>query len=191
MTRNYTLKKRAEKQAQTRQRIVEATFDLHGSVGPAQTTLSMIAEKAGVQRHTLYAHFKDERSLFEACSGLHLEREPLPEIDAWRRINDVDQRLRVGLSELYGWYSRNAGVVGAVLRDAQVHDLTRETVAITIIPYMNGCRDVLAETLTKQQSAVLGLALSFHTWQTLVQEQGLQSTEAAEVMARAIRCAPF
>lgn len=191
MTRNYTLKKRAEQQAQTRQRIVEAAFDLHGSVGPAQTTLSMIAEKAGVQRHTLYAHFKDERSLFEACSGLHLEREPLPEIDAWRRINDLDQRLRVSLSELYGWYGRNAGVVGAVLRDAQVHDLTRETVAVTITPYMNECRDVLAETLTKQQSAILALALSFHTWQTLVQEQGLQSTEAAEVMARAIRCAPF
>jgi AcrR family transcriptional regulator len=189
MTRNYTLKKRAEQQAQTRQRIVEAAFDLHSSVGPAHTTLSMIAEKAGVQRHTLYAHFKDERSLFKACSSLHVKREPLPEIDAWRRINDIDQRLRVGLSELYEWYNRNAGVVGAVLRDAQVHDLTRETVAISIVPYINACRDVLAETLTKQQSVVLAVALSFHTWQTLVQEQGLRSAEAAEVMAGAIRCA--
>ena len=191
MTRNYTLKKRAEKQAQTRQRIVEATFDLHGSVGPAQTTLSMIAEKAGVQRHTLYAHFKDERSLFEACSGLHLERSPLPDAENWRQINDIDRRLRVGLSELYDWYGRNADIVGSVLRDAQVHDLTRETVAVSIVPYMNACRDVLAETLTKQQTAVLELALSFHTWQTLVQEQGLQSAEAAEVMARTVRCAAF
>jgi AcrR family transcriptional regulator len=189
MTRSYTLKKRAEQQAQTRQRIVEAALDLHSSVGPARTTVSMIAEKAGVQRHTLYAHFKDERSLFAACSGLHLEREPLPEPEAWRRINDVDQRLRVGLSELYEWYSRNAGIVGAVLRDAQVHDLTRETVAVSIVPYLNACSDVLRETLTEQQSTVLALAFSFHTWQILVQEQRLQSAEAAEVMARAIRCA--
>jgi AcrR family transcriptional regulator len=70
MTRNYTLKRRAEQQAETRRRIVEAAFDLHGSVGPARTTISMIAERAGVQRHTLYAHFPDERSLFAACSGL-------------------------------------------------------------------------------------------------------------------------
>ena len=70
MARKYTLKKRADQQAQTRQRIVEAAVDLHGSVGPAATTISMVAERAGVQRHTLYAHFPDERSLFLACSGL-------------------------------------------------------------------------------------------------------------------------
>jgi AcrR family transcriptional regulator len=183
------LKKRAEQQAQTRQRIVEATLDLHGSVGPANTTFSMIAEKAGVQRHTLYAHFKDERSLFQACSSLHLERSPLPDAENWRQINDIDRRLRVGLLELYDWYGRNADIAGAVLRDAQVHDVTRETVAVSILPYLNACRDVLAETLTKQQSAVLAVALSFHTWQTLVQEQGMQPTEAAELMARAVRCA--
>ena len=71
MTRTYTLKRRAEQQAETRQRIVEAAVDLHGSVGPAATTFSMIAERAGVQRHTLYAHFPDERSLYLACSGLY------------------------------------------------------------------------------------------------------------------------
>ena len=70
MTRRYTLKRRAAQQAQTRQRIAEAAIDLHSSVGPALTTISMVAERADVQRHTLYAHFPDERSLFRACSGL-------------------------------------------------------------------------------------------------------------------------
>ena len=69
MTRTYTLKKRAEQQAETRQRIVDAAVELHSTVGPLATTLSMIAEKAGVQRHTLYAHFPDERSIFQACSA--------------------------------------------------------------------------------------------------------------------------
>src|SRR5215471_7398245 len=76
--RTYTLKRRAERQAETRQRIVEAAVDLHASVGPALTTVSMVADRAGVQRHTLYAHFPDERSLYLACSGLSLERSPLP-----------------------------------------------------------------------------------------------------------------
>jgi AcrR family transcriptional regulator len=79
MSRTYTLKRRAERQAETRRRIVEAAVDLHSSIGPARTTVSMIAERAGVQRHTFYAHFPDERSLFLACSGLTLERDPLPD----------------------------------------------------------------------------------------------------------------
>src|SRR5512143_2127813 len=88
MARTYTLKRRAEQQAETRQRIVEAAVDLHGTVGPARTSLSMVAERAGVQRHTLYAHFPDERRLFLACSGLAMERDPFPSPEEWRHIND-------------------------------------------------------------------------------------------------------
>src|SRR6476659_8962934 len=97
MTRTYTLKRRAEQQAETRQRIAEAALDLHGTIGPAQTTLSMIAERAAVQRHTLYAHFPDERSLFMACSGLAEERDPAPDAAAWRGITDRRERLVTGL----------------------------------------------------------------------------------------------
>src|SRR4051794_23388702 len=88
MTRTYTLKRRAEQQAQTRLRIVEAAVELHGDVGPAQTTFSMIAERAGVQRHTLYAHFPDERSLMLACSGLAMQRDPFPDAEPWRAIEN-------------------------------------------------------------------------------------------------------
>ena len=81
MARTYTLTRRAEQQAETRRRIVEAAVELHGSVGPALTSISMVAERAGVQRHTLYAHFPDERSLQLACSGLFAERAPLPDAE--------------------------------------------------------------------------------------------------------------
>src|SRR5215831_15504976 len=97
MSRTYTLKRRAEQQAETRQRIVEAAVDLHSSVGPALTTISMVAERAGVQRHTLYAHFPDERSLYLACSGLAMERDPPPDAAAWRGIADRRERLAAGL----------------------------------------------------------------------------------------------
>src|SRR6476619_1368338 len=97
MTRTYTLKRRAEQQAETRRRIAEAALELHGTVGPAQTSLSMIAERAGVQRHTLYAHFPDERSLFMACSGLAEERDPAPDAAPWRAIAGQRERLTIGL----------------------------------------------------------------------------------------------
>src|SRR3954464_2264375 len=124
MARTYTLKRRAEQQAETRRRIVEAAVALHGSVGPAATTVSMVAERAGVQRHTFYAHFPDERDLLLACSGLAFERDPLPDPEAWRSIEDTSERLRAGLKALYGWYERNADLVACVLRDAEHHALT-------------------------------------------------------------------
>src|SRR5437868_9831541 len=125
MPRSYTLKRRAEQQADTRRRIVEAAIDLHGSVGPALTTFSMVAERAGVQRHTLYAHFPDERSLFLACSGHAYERDPFPDAETWRPIGDRGERLRTGLASIYEWYERNAELTACVLRDAEYHALTR------------------------------------------------------------------
>ena len=74
--RKYEMKKRAEAQEATRRRIVEAAIELHGTLGPAHTSVSAIAERAGVQRHTYYRHFPDERSLVMACSGLYTRAQP-------------------------------------------------------------------------------------------------------------------
>ncbi|MGH6922664.1 MAG: TetR/AcrR family transcriptional regulator, partial [Propylenella sp.] len=143
MTRTYTLGRRAEQQAETRRRIVEAAVDLHGTVGPASTTVSMIAERAGVQRHTLYAHFPDDRSLFLACSGLAMERDPLPDADPWRAIEDRRERLRTGLEAIYAWYERNAELTACVLRDAEFHALTREINEMWTGPQMAAYQEVL------------------------------------------------
>jgi AcrR family transcriptional regulator len=188
MTRTYTLKRRAEKQAETRRRIVEAAVGLHTSVGPALTTISMVAERAGVQRHTLYAHFPDERSLYLACSGFTMERDPLPDAEPWRAIEDRRERLRVGLSAVYGWYERNAELAGCVLRDAEYHPLTKEIADMRFGPYIRAYHDVLGAELTTKQRAVLRLALGFFTWRTLVRESGLKQAAAAEAMVRAIDC---
>jgi AcrR family transcriptional regulator len=186
MTRTYTLKRRAEQQAETRQRIVEAALDLHGSVGPALTTISMIAERAGVQRHTLYAHFPDERSLYLACSGLAHERDPPPAAAAWRSIEDRRERLRTGLLAVYGWYERNAELIACVLRDAEHHRLTREVTELRFGPSMAAHQEVLGAKLSTKQRAVLRLALSFFTWRTLVREGGLRPSAAAGAMIQAI-----
>jgi AcrR family transcriptional regulator len=188
-TRPYILRRRAEKQAETRRRIVEAAVGLHSSVGPALTTISMVAERAGVQRHTLYAHFPDERSLYLACSGLTMERDPLPDAEPWRAVGDRRERLRAGLSAVYGWYARNAELAGCVLRDAEHHALTKEITEMRFGPSMAAYHEVLGAGLTAKQRAVLRLALGFFTWRTLVRESGLKQAAAADAMVQAIDCA--
>ena len=189
MTRSYTLKRRAEQQAQTRQRIVEAAVDLHSSIGPALTSLSMVAERAGVQRHTLYAHFPDERSLFLACSGLAMERDPMPDPAPWRAIADRRERLRAGLAAIYGWYERNAALAACVLRDAEYHALTREMITLRQAPTITAYHEVLGAKLNAAQRAMLHLALSFFTWRSLVRENGMKQTAAVAAMVHAIESA--
>ena len=188
MTRTYTLRRRAEQQAETRQRIVEAAVELHGSIGPALTTVSMVAERAGVQRHTLYAHFPNERDLFLACSGLALSQDPLPDAEGWRTIKDGPERLRTGLRAVYGWYDRNADLAACVLRDAEYHALTREIVALRFGPHMAAYHEVLGAKLSMKQRAVLHLALSYFTWRALVREGGLKQNAAIDVLVQAIDC---
>ena len=186
MARTYTLKRRAEQQAETRQRIVEAAIELHGSVGPAATTFSMVAERAGVQRHTLYAHFPNERSLLLACSGLHLKRAPLPAAKDWLTIEGQRERLQDGLRAIYDWYGRNADLTACVLRDAEHHALTREIAALSFGPPMQAYHEVLGRKLAPKQRALLHLALSFFTWRALVHESGLKPSAAVDVLVGAI-----
>ncbi len=189
MTRTYTLKRRAEQQAETRRRIVEAAVELHSTVGPALTSISMIAERADVQRHTVYAHFPDERSLFLACSGLAMERDPLPGAESWRDIEDRRERLHTGLAALYGWYERNAELCACVLRDAEYHPLTKEISEMRMGPYMAAYHEVLGANLNAKQRAMLHLALSFFTWRALVREGGLKQATAVKAMVQAVECA--
>jgi AcrR family transcriptional regulator len=184
--RKYEMKKRAEQKAQTRRRIVEAAVELHGTVGPALTTVSMIAERAGVQRHTYYAHFPDDRSLFQACSRLSLERDPLPDAAEWRAIEDREERLRQGLLALYRWYDRNDELTACVLRDAQYHPLTRETAAQSFGPFFAAYEEVLGVELGNKERALLKLALSYPAWRTLVREAGLSPQAAVGTMVSAI-----
>lgn len=189
MSRPYTLKRRAEQQAATRLRIVEAAVDLHGELGPARTSLSMVAERAGVQRNTLYAHFPDERSLLMACSALALERDPLPDAGPWRAIGDGEERLHVGLRALYGWYARNAALAGCVLRDAEVHPLTREIATLRFGPSMEAFEDVLGAGLDATQRALLRVALGYATWRALVRDSGLATDEAIRALVAGIGAA--
>ena len=193
MTRKYEMKRRAKRQEQTHQRIVEATVELHQSVGMARTTISAIAEKAGVQRLTVYRHFPDERALFRACTGHYMAANPPPDPASWTQIATPEERLKVALSEVYAYYARTEPMLANVLRDAQVHQLTRE-MAEPFFQHFERMRYVLAtgwgieEERLGSLLAVLGHALDFQTWRSLVRQQGLREEQAVELMMGMVRC---
>ncbi|HVV78325.1 MAG TPA: TetR family transcriptional regulator [Pseudolabrys sp.] len=189
MARNYTLKKRAEQQAETRQRIVDAAIVLHTEIGPSKTTFSMVADKAGVQRHTLYAHFPDERSLVMACSAHMQEKSPPPDAAPWRGIKNRRERLTAGLAEIYGWFEANAQLLSSVLRDAEHYALVQEVSKLRYAPAIGLWHEVLEAGLKDKQRAMVSLALSFYTWRTLTRDSGLKTSAAVTQMVDAIESA--
>jgi AcrR family transcriptional regulator len=184
--RKYELKKRAEAQAATRRRIVEAAIQLHSTKGPARTTFSDVAHLAGVQRATLYSHFVNERELGLACSGLYSERNPAPDPAAWRSLRGAD-RLRRGLGEMYRYYECNEAMVGCVLADLETDELTREMFVLRFGRQLEKIRSSLGSATPRRRGAqaTLDLALSFATWRQLTRS-GLSSDAAADAMVRAI-----
>src|SRR3712207_6610954 len=127
--RRYELRKRAEQMAETRRRLTEAAIELHGSLGPSRTTLSAVAERAGVERRTLYRHFATEADLFAACSTHYFAANPWPDLAAWSAIGDPHERLERALDELYAYYERTEPMFANVLRDAEFVDFARDAVA--------------------------------------------------------------
>jgi AcrR family transcriptional regulator len=193
MPRKYEMKRRAERVQETRRRITEAAVELHQTVGPARTTVSAIAEKAGVQRHTYYAHFPELKYLYQACMGHYVERNPVPEPSSWADIADAEERLRLALSEVYAYYSGNEAMVSNVLRDAALDPIVQETM-VSFDQYWETVRDVIADAFEasgERHEALLGaiaLAQDFQTWRTLVRQQELSQDRAVELMVGMVRC---
>ena len=190
--RQYELKERARKQAETRRRIVEATVALHEEVGPARTTVAEIARRAGVQRLTVYNHFPDERELFGACSMHFIGDHPPPDPGAWAAIADPRERLRVALADLSAWHRGGEAMLSHVRRDVQLLPALNEVVETGQAPFRAVIRDILGAgwgVRGKARSrllAAIGWATDFRSWQQLVREQGLSENEAVEVLAGAV-----
>jgi len=183
VTRRYELKRRAERQDETRQRIVDATIELHQTIGAAQTTVSEIAKRAGVGRVTVYRHFPDEETLFYACSGHYFSQHPFPDIERWRRIPDPHDRLREGLRDTYAWHEENRQMIAMALAEA------RELPMMTRYhDFWDAAAEVLAAAWRvrgrrrSNLKAAIALALSFDTHRTLTRERHLTEGQSIELM---------
>jgi AcrR family transcriptional regulator len=187
MARRYELRRRAERQADTRRRIVEAAVALHQRRGLADTTITDIAEFAGVGRQTVYRHFPDEFALTQACSGLYGEHHPPPDLERWRAIAAPRERFRTALRESYAYHRRTEPMMGRMLAEAESHPAMR-----AYHEHWRRAADVVAaawrlggrrRTLLR---AAVGHALAFPTWQSLVRGQGLTDQQAVEVALRLV-----
>ena len=188
MKRTYELKRRAERQAQTRRRIVEAAVELHTTVGSARTSISAIAERAGVQRHTVYAHFPTERDLFRACSLHWRAANPFPDVGRWWRIRDPERRLRTALRDVYGWYARLEPQIAVLRRDAQSLPVQAEVVGETDEALARLAHELSAGFRRRRRvRAAIGHALAFETWRSLTRTQGLGQPAAVDMMTALVR----
>jgi AcrR family transcriptional regulator len=191
--RRYEKRARAAQEQATRLRIVEAAIALHGTIGPARTTISAIAERAGVRRATVYRHFPDERALFLGCSGEWGKRNPVPDPATWASIPDPADRLAVALDATYGWYEQVEPMLSGLLRDADAVPIIKELQAGRLA-YLAAIEDGLVSgwgargTAAKRLRATIALALDFMAWRTL-SERGLGRTDAIAVMSSAVRAA--
>jgi AcrR family transcriptional regulator len=184
--RPYRKRQRAEHEAETRRRITASAVELHGTLGPARTSISAIAEHAGVRRSTVYRHFPDDDTLFEACSSHWAAANPLPDLDRWAAIADDRERLETALQALYAFYAGNEQMLDNLLRDEQlVPSMARQFAAMRT--YLEAARDVVRpRDADAVATAATGHALSFRTWQSLVREQGLSRRHAVQLMCRVV-----
>jgi AcrR family transcriptional regulator len=185
--RGYQLKRRAERQDETRRRITAATAALHAEIGPAATTISAIAERAGVERLTVYRHFPDEIELFRACQRHFLDEHPYPELRAWAETPEPTERLRCALRELYTRYGETEAMTANILRDAPSMPALAATLE-GMPAFYRAARELLAEGFSVAPKmrplllAAIGHALEFETWRSLARRQSLANEQAVELM---------
>src|SRR4051812_48916189 len=185
--RTYRKKRRAEQQEETRQRIVEAMVDLHREVGPARTTISAIAERAGVERLTVYRHFPDETAMFRACTTHYATQVPGPDAAMWAGIEEPAERLRSALHQFYDYYRRAEDVLTHAVRDVP----QLPALAAVLSPweeFVGRLREDLVERwgvagiARARLAAAVAHALRFETWRSLARTEGLGNVEAAALM---------
>lgn len=186
--RPYRMKRRAESQQETRRRITESAVHLHGTLGPSRTSMSAIAEHAGVRRSTLYRHFPDDAAVFDACTAHWASANPLPDISAWAVLSDPEERLRLGLTEIYSFYERTDAMLENLFRDAATMPMVSERFA-AFRGYFAAAHEALMAgrklrgSAKRRAHAAVGHAIAFSTWKSLVRDQELSSPVAAGLMA--------
>jgi len=194
MARKYEMTKRAGRQEATRQRIVEATVELHEEIGPARTSISAIAARAGVERLTVYRHFATESDIFQACSARYDELHPLPDGATWAGIDDPFDRLAFGLAQLYRYFTETERMMAAVMRDAPSTASMREPLA----NYRQRFRELYAllvagfvakEIPAERVQLPIRLASDFSTWQIMMREQETELSAAVDYQVGIVRWA--
>ena len=164
-------------------------MELHQQRVPLHTTITEIAQRAGVERLTVYRHFPDEASLHQACQEHFFAFHPLPNLALWREVPTFPERLPFGLSELYEYWAETHEMFTSVLLDYEVDP---ERSGAGVVMFINRACDALldGEDLSRHGGQILraavGHAVNFYTWRSLVRKEGLSQADAVKMMCELI-----
>jgi AcrR family transcriptional regulator len=186
MARKYQLNRRAERHEETHRRIIEATAELHSTMGPAHTSVLAIARRAGVERPTVYRHFPTTEALFAACTAHHWANNPLPDPEIWLGIPNATERLQQALRDHYAYYARHEAMLWNVQRDLYDNPELRRFGGYRIshrqraIEILAGAWSVKGESHRLLRAAIAH-AVDFFAWRSLHQ-LGLLDEEVITLM---------
>jgi len=181
--------RRADLIGETRRQITAATARLHTTIGPANTTIAGIAEEAGVTRLTVYRHFPDLDTLFEACRAHWRDENPPPDVTAWADVPRLEDRARRAFSELYAWYAEHAIELFPIYRDIDVSPassrerMRKENERLGDLLFAG---HALPGRAGKEARALARHLLDYRTWRSLTVEQGLSQADAIDLAVRMV-----
>jgi AcrR family transcriptional regulator len=188
------MQRRAAQQANTRQRITESAVELHGTLGPARTSMSAVAAHAGVRRSTLYRHFPDEAALFDACTAHWTAANPPPDLSRWAQIADPQERLRIALNDLHAYYGRTERMLDNLFRDESIVPMVAARFA-AFRGYLALAQETLLGGLNPtgpdapRIRGALGHAIAYSTWKSLVREHGVSGADSVPVLCALVGAA--
>lgn len=188
--RPYKMSERAKSQEETRQKIVEATMQLHEEIGPRNTSIRAIADRAGVQRLTVYRHFPDETAVFQACTAHWLSLNPPPDPAVWAEIPDPLERVRTAVGAFFDYYSRTRKMWTVSFRDVAEVPALQQPMA-DVAGFLAGIADGLLAAFGKDCNRdhlepTIRHILHFLTWQDL-EDQGLSNARKLDLVSAWLR----
>jgi len=185
--RNYDMSKRAAAVARTRQRIVDATRQLHGERGIAATSWDDIAARAGVGVGTVYRHFPTLDDLIPACGTVTMALLDLPHPSAvparFEGVAQPTQRIQLLVCEAFSIYERGAPELRAIRRESGIHpDVARAGEDLELA--LGALVDTALQPLdtTPEDRAVARAMVDLNTWDAL-RQQGVGLAEAVAVIS--------
>lgn len=158
---------------------------LHEELGPRNTSISAIAERAGVQRLTVYRHFPDESAVFQACTAHWLSLNPPPDPADWAQTSDPVDRFKSAVGAFYDYYSRTRKMWAGSYRDVGDVPALQAPMA-EVAAFMRGIADDLVAAFggegdTDRLSPTVRHVLHFLTWSEL-EAQGLPDDRKLDVV---------
>ncbi len=173
---------RAAAVARTRQRIVDATRELHGEQGIAATSWDDIAARAGVGVGTVYRHFPSLDELIPACGEITMRAVALPDpatVPAlFEHATEPAERIGRLVREAFAIYERAAPELRAIRREADVHPRVardRDELEASLSALVDTALEPL--DATQHDRAVTRAMVDLNTWEAL-RDQGLGPAES-------------